>query len=145
MRLKMNGSTAVVVRKSWANLQAIKLFLRDRSPHEIEPPENDSSEIGRPDESHTIFVHVLDDTDERGLWIELNTKEHQEDPAVELQALMIPWHEVLAIAVGNDFTSALEEGQKLAASLTRIGSRNLERTNPGRTNLGRTNGNSKPR
>jgi len=111
MRLKLNATTAVVVKKSWANLSAIKLFLRDQSPDEIESsetlrscaplgrtnasvptllaeielpandrPEMELTKMERADESHTIFARVLDDTDERGLWIELNTNEHEKDP-----------------------------------------------------------------
>jgi len=30
MRLKQNSTSAIVVKKTWANQQAIKLFLRDR-------------------------------------------------------------------------------------------------------------------
>ena len=107
MRLKMNGSTAVVVRKSWVNLQAIQLFLRNRPVDKIQSP----------DDSHTLFVRVLDDTDERGLWIELNTKEHENNHAVELQALMIPWHAVLAVVIANDFRPAMKEAQKLKLQL----------------------------
>ncbi|MGA3196896.1 MAG: hypothetical protein ABSD39_18020 [Terriglobales bacterium] len=142
MRLKQNASTAVVVRRSWANLHAIRLFLRDRSPditgwpaHEsVEcdspvSPKKDWSETHRPeealpDESHTILARVLDDTDERGLWIELKTKEHEKNPSVELQALLIPWHEVLAVVVGTDFTAALEKSRGIGAGLTTIGGRN---------------------
>ena|ERR1039457_6266163 len=108
MRLKMNTGTAVVVRKSWANLQSIKLFLRDCPVDEIQSP----------DDSHTIFAKVLDDADERGLWIELNTRKHEKDSRVECPALMIPWHAVLAIVVAKDFTSTMEEGRKLGCSLT---------------------------
>ncbi len=141
MRLKQNASTAVVVKKSWANLHAIRQFLKDRSPDGGSPahesvecdsplsPQKHWSEThcpdeARPDESHTILARVLDDTDERGLWIELNTKEHEKNPSVELQALLIPWHEVLAVVVGNDFTAALEKSRALGAGLTNIGGRN---------------------
>jgi nitrate reductase NapAB chaperone NapD len=63
MRLKQNSVTAVVVKKSWANLQAIKLFLRGCP----------SCEIQSADDGHLILSRVLDDTHERGMWIEPNT------------------------------------------------------------------------
>ena len=103
MRLKQNSTTAIVVRKSWANLQAIKLFLSVRPLDEIQSP----------DDSYVIFARVLDDTDERGLWIEINTAAHEKDPAVELQALLIPWHAVQAVVVADNLTSAIEQARKL--------------------------------
>lgn len=99
MRLKQNSATVIAVKKSWANLQAIKLFLRDCP----------SCEVQSADESHLILARVLDDTDERGLWIELNRKEHDRDPSVELQTMMIPWHAVLALVVGNEFPNVTEK------------------------------------
>ncbi|MFZ0480221.1 MAG: hypothetical protein WAL71_13845 [Terriglobales bacterium] len=103
MRLKQNSTSAIVVKKTWANQQAIKLFLRDRPLDEIQSP----------DDSYVIFARALDDTDERGLWIELNTSAHEKDPAVELQALLIPWHAVQAVVVAENFTPAMEEARKL--------------------------------
>ena len=108
MRLKQNTDTAIVVKKSWANLQAIRLFLRDRPADEIQSP----------DDGHTIFAHVLDDTDERGLWIELDTKERKKDPAADRPALLIPWHAVLSIVIANDFAEKMAQGQKLGLSST---------------------------
>jgi len=108
MRLKQNSTTAVVVKKSWANLQAIKLFLRDCP----------SCEIQSADEGHLIFARVLDDTDQRGLWIELNTTKHENDPSVELDALMIPWHAVLGVVTARDLAHAAQEAKEAGLSLT---------------------------
>lgn len=108
MRLKQNSATAIVVKKSWANLQAIRLFLRDCP----------SCEIQSADESHLVLARVLDDTDERGLWIELNTTKHQDDPFIELNALMIPWHAVLGVVTAKDFAHATEEAKQAGLSLT---------------------------
>ena len=108
MRLKQNSTTAVIVTKSWANLQSIKLFLRDCPVCEVEAA----------DDSHAILARVLDDTDERGLWIELNTRKHATDPSIELQALMIPWRAVLGLVIADDFTPAMKEAQNLGISLT---------------------------
>jgi len=99
----------VVVRSSWANSSAIKFFLRQPQDG-IQPS----------DQSHVIFARVLDDSDSRGLWIELNTKEHDNHPAVERYALMIPWQEVLALVIADDFTSAITECRKLGISQTTI-------------------------
>ncbi|MBZ5547045.1 MAG: hypothetical protein LAO22_03645 [Acidobacteriia bacterium] len=97
MQIKKNANVAVVVRKSWARLEGIKLFLR--------PPD----EVQGTDDSHVIFARVLDSNDDRGFWIELNTKRHQQDPSVERFALMIPWQELLAIVLAKDFSPALEK------------------------------------
>ena len=109
MRLKVNSSTAVVVKSSWANSSAIRVFLR-RNQEAAQPA----------DGAHIVFARVLDDSDSRGLWIELNTREHADRPAVERYALMIPWHEVLALVVADDFTSTIREGQKFGISQTII-------------------------
>jgi len=108
MRLKQNSTTAIVVKKSWANLQAIKLFLRDCP----------SCEIQSADDGHLIVARVLDDTDQRGLWIELNSTKHANDPSTELSALMIPWHSVLGIVTAKDFARAAEEAQQAGLTLT---------------------------
>lgn len=68
------------------------------------------------DDGHTIFVRVLDDTDERGLWIELNTKEHERDRSVELQAMLIPWHAVLAVVVGDKLAGAGVAADRVAGA-----------------------------
>jgi hypothetical protein len=102
MRLKQSSTTAVVVRRSWANLQAVQSFLRHC-------PTKKACSDQAADDSQTILARVLDDRDSRGLWIQLNTKEHEQDPAVELQALMIPWPEVLAVVVAHDFGSVIEK------------------------------------
>ena len=108
MRLKQNSATAIVVKKSWVNLQAIKLFLRDCP----------SCEIQSPDDGHLIVARVLDDTDQRGLWIELNTTRHADDPSAELSALMIPWHAVLGVVTAKDIPHAAEEAKQAGLSLT---------------------------
>ena len=130
MRLKQNSCTAIVVRKSWANLEAIQAFLRGRprnsdgSGKSALPSAgngNGSQSAATGDDSCTIFARVLDDTDARGLWIELHTNEHERNPAVEFQALMIPWPAVLAIVVANDFTPAMKDArdaEELETSLT---------------------------
>ena len=100
MRLKQNSTNAVVVRKSWAHLQAVQTFLRDRA-----------DEMPSDDDSHTIFARVVDDTDERGLWIELNRREHDENAEVDLHVMMIPWHEVLAVVVGDDVQAVCVNGR----------------------------------
>lgn len=44
--------------------------------------------------------------------------EPQQNPAVELDALLIPWHAVLEVVVGNDFATAIEETEKIGISIT---------------------------
>jgi nitrate reductase NapAB chaperone NapD len=108
MRLKQNSATAIVVQKSWAGLQAIKLFLGDCP----------SCEIHSEDDGHLIVARVLDDTDPRGLWIELNTTKHANDPSAELNSLMIPWRAVLGIVTAKDLAHAAEEAKQAGLTLT---------------------------
>jgi hypothetical protein len=66
------------------------MFLRDR-------PSAETS-----DDSCTLLARVLDDSDPRGLWIELDTEKDLPDASAERPALMIPWHEVLSILVAKN-------------------------------------------
>ena len=113
MRLKQNSTTAVVVKKSWADLRAIRQFLCDGAMCD-----GAAAEASPSDDGQTIFARVLDDTDERGLWIELNTKRHAENPEVQLQALMIPWQSVLAVVVGDELECAQREAEELGLELS---------------------------
>jgi|ERR1700758_2096206 hypothetical protein len=108
MRLKLNSATAIAVKKSWANLQAIKLFLRGCPTCEIESA----------DDGHLIMARVLDDSDDHGLWIELNTAKHETDPSAELDALMIPWHAVLGIVKAKDLGDITRQAKELGVSLS---------------------------
>lgn len=107
IRLKMNTLTAVVVRKSWAQLEAMQTFLRDRTPA-CTCDENS-------DDSCTILARVMDDTHERGLWIELDTEKELKDATAERPVLMIPWREVLAVVVGQNLVAKDLAGKHLAA------------------------------
>lgn len=100
MRIKKNSSVAVVVRREWANLLGVKRFLR---------PEDLSSEVRGPDDSHVIFARALNSEDPRGFWIELYTGKHEKDPSVARRAFLIPWPVVLAIVIAKDFSPASEE------------------------------------
>ncbi len=91
MDIKKGTSIAVIVRKSWANLYGVRVFIREG--REI----RDSH-----DDSHILFARLLDSGDACGLWIETNTGKHESDPSVRLLSLMIPWHEVVSIAVLRD-------------------------------------------
>jgi hypothetical protein len=98
MKIKKNASVAVVVSRTWANLQGIKRFIR-------EVPLN---EVRGPDDSHAIFARVLDADDDRGFWIELDTERDRKDPA-EKQMIMIPWGEILAVVVAKKFSPAMRD------------------------------------
>jgi hypothetical protein len=71
------------------------MFLRDR-------PSAETS-----DDSCTLLARVLDDSDPRGLWIELDTEKDLPDASAERPALMIPWHEVISVIVAKDLPERL--------------------------------------
>lgn len=54
-------SIAVVVRWGWANLQGVRLLLRNGRL---------DREIGGPDDSHMIFAKLIDADHPLGLWLE---------------------------------------------------------------------------
>jgi hypothetical protein len=91
MEIKKGTSVAVVVRKSWANLYGVRVFIREG--REIKESH---------DETHILFAKLLDSGDPYGLWIETNTGKRESDPSVRLMSIMIPWSEVVTLAVLRD-------------------------------------------
>jgi len=91
------GHAAVVVSSEWRRLVAVKLL--------IGPPDNPPT-VG--DGSSLLEAQILDATDQRGLWIELNSgqKNWSDSPA---QKLMVPWNFVLAIVLQPDLEPRAKE------------------------------------
>ena len=95
MKIDKGASVAVVINRDWANLQGVRMFLR---PEKV---------IGGADESHVVFARMLDSEDPNGLWIELNTAKHKEDPSVKRFSFFIPWNQIFTIVVGEEFSPAI--------------------------------------
>ena len=79
------------------NLRGVSMLIRE------------GREIPKDSDSHIIFARVLDSQDPRGLWIETNRGKHEVDPTVKLQAIMIPWREVLSLVVRQDLSPEVWE------------------------------------
>jgi hypothetical protein len=106
MQLDKDASIAVVVKREWANLHGVRMFLR--------PHENPQPEIRGVDESHILFATILDSEDARGIWIELTADRREPDSAVERFSLLVPWSQVLTIVVAKQFSSAIrQEARKI--------------------------------
>ena len=106
MQIDKDASVAVVVNRAWANLHGVKMFLR--------PHENPQAEIRGVDESHILFARVLDSDDARGLWIESTTNQKKQDSPVERLSLLVPWSQVLTIAIAEQFSPAIrQEARKI--------------------------------
>jgi len=101
MRIEKGASVAVVVRRSWANLVGVRVFLRHNNSPE--------KEIRGSDDSHIITAKMLDSEDRNGLWIELNTEENRKDAAVKRASFFIPWNEVLSVVVAEGFSPAMRD------------------------------------
>jgi len=105
MQIDKNASIAVVVKRPWANLHGVKMFLRHENPQ---------AEIRGVDDSHILFATVLDATDARGVWIELTANKQKQDSAGERFSLLVPWSEVLTIVVADQFPAAIrQEARKI--------------------------------
>jgi hypothetical protein len=101
MKLNKNTSIAVIVTREWVNRRCVRLFVRE------------GREIPEGSDSHIIFARVLDAEDSRGLWID-NYGKHEDDPSVDLQAIMIPWNAVLSVVVRGSLSPHLwDEAKKL--------------------------------
>jgi hypothetical protein len=106
MQIDKNASIAVIVKRTWANLHGVRMFLR--------PHESPQTEIRGVDERHIIFGTVLDSDDDRGVWIALTADKQRPDSAVGGFSLLVPWSQVLTIVVGEQFSAAIrQEARKI--------------------------------
>jgi hypothetical protein len=101
MNIPKGANVAVIISRDWANLSAIRIFLRKHREPETEIQGND--------ESHLVFAKILDHEDPHGLWIELNTTKHAEDSAVKRYSFLIPWGSVLGMVVGEEFSPMIRD------------------------------------
>jgi len=105
MQIDKAASVAVVVKRTWANLHGVKMFIRRG--------DSPQTEIRGVDESHILFATVLDADDVRGIWIELKADQQNQDSAEPFR-LMIPWSQVLTIVVASHFSPAIhQEARKI--------------------------------
>jgi hypothetical protein len=88
MTLEPNTSVAVVVSKQWSDLSSIRRFLGPKDPGS-----------GATDDSATLYAKLMDYSDPRGLWIELNTARRKHDKTVPLMNCLIPWAFVYSVVV----------------------------------------------
>lgn len=111
MKIDKGASVAVIVRRSWANLAGVRVFLRHNA--------NPEREIRGSDDSHIITAKMLDSEDPNGLWVELSTEKQRKDPGEKKASFFIPWSEVLTVVVGEDFSPAIrEEARKIGFDLS---------------------------
>jgi hypothetical protein len=104
MQMGKGASVAVVLNRDWANLNGVRLFLRRN--------QNPDQEIRGEDISHIVFAKVLDSEDSRGLWIELNTDQHQKDSTVKRFSFLVPWSQILTVVVTEEFSPAIRDEAK---------------------------------
>lgn len=105
MQIDKAASIAVVVRKTWANLHRVNMFLR--------PHPDPQADIRGVDESHILFAKVLD-PDDPGVWIELTGDKQNADCAVGRVSLLVRWSQVLTIVIAGQFSAAIcQEARKI--------------------------------
>src|SRR5271166_3433823 len=104
MQIDKNSNVAVIVKRTWANLHGVRIFMS----------ENPQAEIRGVDESHILFAKVLDAEDGRGVWIEVRRGQQTEASSGEQFRLLIPWSEILALVVAKEFSPAIrQEARKI--------------------------------
>jgi hypothetical protein len=101
MYLQKGTNVAIVVKRAWANLHGVKMFLRHH--------EGTQADIRGVDESHILFACVLDSEDATGVWIEVQTGPSDQEPAPERVKMLIPWSQVLTIVVSDQFSPAIRQ------------------------------------
>lgn len=99
MQIDKGSAVAVVVKRTWANLHGVRIFLH----------ENPRAEIRGVDESYILFAKVLDAEDSKGVWIEIGRRKPTENSGMEQFHILIPWSEVLALVVGKEFSSSIRQ------------------------------------
>jgi hypothetical protein len=99
MQIEKSLAIAVVVKRTWANLHGVRMFLR----------EDRQAEIRGIDESHVLFVKVVDAEDSRGMWIEVERHKRAGESGMEQFNILIPWSEVLAVVTAEEFSSAIRQ------------------------------------
>ena len=105
MEIRKGVTAAVIVSREWANLDVIRLILRQGH--------NPTREI-RGDQSHLILAEILDPDDPHGLWIELNSHRNMEDSTIPRYSFLIPWGYILGISISEKFSPEIwEEARKL--------------------------------
>lgn len=99
MQIDKGSTVAVVVKRTWANLHGVRMFLH----------ENAQAQIRGMDESHILFAKVLDSDDSRGVWIQIERHGPAPGSGMEQFQMLIPWGEVLSLVVAKGFSSAIRE------------------------------------
>ena len=92
MKIQTGATLAIIVSQQWARLHGIIQFLGNQDHPDTLTPH-------RGDGSHVLYAKVLDDEDSRGLWVELNTARDRNSGTTTTGAFLIPWNQVLGIAV----------------------------------------------
>jgi hypothetical protein len=67
MKIEKGTEIGIVVDKAWSYLKNVRRFLGTSD-------DGETRFEGKQGESHLIFAPALDDTDDRGLWIEINSE-----------------------------------------------------------------------
>lgn len=105
MNLPKREAGVVVVQKTWANLNGVKLFLLHYEKDHLREFEGE-------DDSFAIFADILDMGDPQGVWIELYTAKHKTNPEVERKRMFIPWPQVITILIGENSPEIIQEAKK---------------------------------
>lgn len=101
MQIDKGASVAVVVNRAWVNLHGVRMFLR--------PGKGWQTDIRGVDESHILFVKVLDAEGSIGVWIEVDADEHGEEPGLDRVKMLVPWSQVLTIVAAEQFSPAIRQ------------------------------------
>lgn len=101
MQIDKGASIAVVVKRTWANLHGVQMFLRQHG--------NTQTEIRGVDDSHILFATVLDLDDARGVWIELTPEKQEQGSSAERVSLLVPWSQVLTVVAAAHFSPAIRQ------------------------------------
>jgi hypothetical protein len=90
MDIPKNSSAAIIVRRQWVNLQAVRwLFALEGTQSPLQ------EETG-----HLIVAKMLDARDPHGVWVEMP---ELESPKRARWTLLIPWREIIAIAISETY------------------------------------------
>jgi hypothetical protein len=103
MNIPPRSKAVIVVKGEWASSPTLRALVQ--SSEDLHSPYNQG-------ETCTIQAPVLDDSDAKGLWIEVTTSDEARPSSLGKCALLIPWRQVLAVALSESTCPVIWESDE---------------------------------
>ena len=92
MNIPPRSKAVLVVKGGWASSPTLRALVQ--SSEDSHSPHHQA-------DTYTIQAPVLDDSDAKGLWIEVTTPDEARPSSLGKCALLVPWPQILAVALSE--------------------------------------------